>query len=675
MSNRVPLVQELISGPFDADKLDYMQRDAFMAGVPAVTDVPRLVRKIRAIAVPQEKLPVELQKRVRGGEPFYVVFGVAFSGARTLDELLLGRILLFDKLYRHQKVRAAEGMVALLLLNLAELFRAPSFLLPYTVSDEQLLHLNEVLAYNEQFALEGDKAGKIFSVVCDLSRRLRERRLFVRAFAFARNMPGDPYRDDPGQRIGADKLVRDVAPEIKGEIAKLVADETLKILELLEKTEIIRQFPDETLISYTYIDPPQPPAHAGKISHAYLIADDGRIGRFREASTEMRSWTDAYLFAKDIGFIFCPHELKPYVFLAAEKLVRERYGVRSAPTMFDYIKQHPLIESERRVLNQLSYYSSSPHDLRPKPERLVRADIPQKFSAIRSNLRGYHGPYAGNGGETITADYLTDAHLEDWLRQFESESLISSALEALLKIRLLGRRDAVRAVKTFLDNNPDFKGGAAVPIGEIKDSGPSVAYFVGDVPGVELMDLDQALESKRAIIWVDDFIGSGNQASGIVQVLFGETPSAGLREARRTTLTTEQRQALRDSKIGFVFSAGWQDGAAKLRNATEKLGLASIIEIGLRDADLPTIHDGQCITDSGKRREFIDFCAEVANHILSDTKHDESWRRERVIGYGNRGLLITFPYNTPSQSLTCLWRGGNFRNLPWKPLLPRRQKK
>ena len=72
ISNKVPLLQELISGPFDADKLDYMQRDALMAGVPAVTDVPRLVRKLRAVALPLQELPEELQNRVIASEPYYV---------------------------------------------------------------------------------------------------------------------------------------------------------------------------------------------------------------------------------------------------------------------------------------------------------------------------------------------------------------------------------------------------------------------------------------------------------------------------------------------------------------------------------------------------------------------------------------------------------------------------
>ena len=49
-------MNELVAGPFDADKLDYMTRDAMMSGVPVVVDIPRLVLKARAVRVPESEL-------------------------------------------------------------------------------------------------------------------------------------------------------------------------------------------------------------------------------------------------------------------------------------------------------------------------------------------------------------------------------------------------------------------------------------------------------------------------------------------------------------------------------------------------------------------------------------------------------------------------------------------
>src|SRR5580658_6982443 len=46
IDEQVPLLHEIITGPFDADKLDYYQRDARRAGIPSLLDISRLLQKI-----------------------------------------------------------------------------------------------------------------------------------------------------------------------------------------------------------------------------------------------------------------------------------------------------------------------------------------------------------------------------------------------------------------------------------------------------------------------------------------------------------------------------------------------------------------------------------------------------------------------------------------------------
>jgi deoxynucleoside triphosphate triphosphohydrolase SAMHD1 len=681
ISNKVPLLQELITGPFDCDKLDYMQRDALMAGVPAVTDVPRLVRKLRAVACPLEKLPEELQERVNAGEAYYVLFGLAFSGTRTLDELLLGRIMLFDKLYRHQKVRAVEGMVCLLLFNLLKVFKEPEILLPYLLTDEELLFADRAVRNKDVFEINGDSEDdkRTTDVIQELSQWLRERTLFVRAFAFAKNMPGDPYRHDPEQRVGAGNLLSDLEPTKRGQFVCMVAKEVHVILDQLGlKESVIGGVRDSTLESYIYVDPPQPPAHAGNIPRAFLVGDDGQIRRFRDTSTEMRSWADAYLFAKDIGFVFCPRKLKPYVFLAVEKILREQYKIRSSPAMFDYVKLDDKIEITKRQLQTAGYYSNLPHDLRPKANRLQKGDIPGKFRSARKALQGYSGPYVEQNSESPTTEYLADKHLEDWLQQFETESLIASACNLLSSIRLIGRRDVVSAVKEFINGNHTFQNAIIAPLGDIKDSGPSIAYFSGDIGGVEVLGLREALQKDKPIILVDDFIGSGNQAVSILESLLSEPITHDLNEGIRFSLAETEKDRLRQRNSAFIYAAGWTDGRTRLEEATKKYSLNATVYIGIADAKLPSIHDNQIFGSPNQQSEFIGKCKEIGEKLLvsdPNPKHDQVWATDHALGYGNRGLLVTFPYNTPSQTLTCLWLSGEYAGLPWQALLPRRKKK
>jgi HD superfamily phosphohydrolase len=52
-----PFMNEIISGPMDADKLDYMPRDCYMAGLPMPVDVERLLEKVQVVSLSANILP------------------------------------------------------------------------------------------------------------------------------------------------------------------------------------------------------------------------------------------------------------------------------------------------------------------------------------------------------------------------------------------------------------------------------------------------------------------------------------------------------------------------------------------------------------------------------------------------------------------------------------------
>ena len=187
--DRYPLLQELINGPFDADKLDYITRDAHMAGVPVVTDIPRLIQKVRALEIERSQLPTDVSKKVTAGHPSYIFYGVALSGGRTLDELMFGRTLLFDKIYRHQKVRATEAMVSSIIELLVSVAGDRAAIMPLLFEDDDLLDFTrEGLA--DRFKNEvSEDDWKRLAPAREIAGRLKRRELFVRAFAFAQTMP------------------------------------------------------------------------------------------------------------------------------------------------------------------------------------------------------------------------------------------------------------------------------------------------------------------------------------------------------------------------------------------------------------------------------------------------------------------------------------------------------
>ncbi len=84
---------DVISGPFDADKLDYLLRDSHFSGIRSTVDVERVFYTVRLL-------------EAADGVPRHLAMHV--SGVPTLEQLVLARMMLFPAVYHHQKVRALE---------------------------------------------------------------------------------------------------------------------------------------------------------------------------------------------------------------------------------------------------------------------------------------------------------------------------------------------------------------------------------------------------------------------------------------------------------------------------------------------------------------------------------------------------------------------------------------
>lgn len=675
ISDRVPLLHELISGPFDADKLDYMTRDAQMTGVPAVTDIPRLVQKVRAVPVGRDDLRPEIAQRVRGDQPYYVVTGIAFSGGRTVDELILSKTLQQDKLYRHHKVRAIESMVASIYQQLAAIKPDAVPMLPYRLTDHDFTTLSsarvaEVLGEEIPARATGQVA-----VALDLAARIARRDLFVRAYAFSLGMPLDPYRADPEHYAGLEKLARESGNDFprRGALIDAIVEETIAALRVC-RPELIEQYPD--LKPYLWLDPLYASPKANDSARAYLISEhagEQRVIRFQDDYAETVRWASAYLLTRDAGYIFAPEEIAPYAFVAAEKVLRRDYGIRTPQTMEIYAKQaRDDILRIKTTLEADGFYKGIAFDARPVPARLGNADIKGRVDRLCSQFSGYEGPVRG-GVVAKKASLLNPDRVLAWLQQFPTE-LGDEPLKMLEEIRLVGRHDVVAALDAFLaEDTGTFAGAALCPLGEPKDSSAVTTYWAGDHPsGHEVLMLGEALAiPDRPIIFVEDFIGSGQQSISILEGWLGVEPTVTLREVR-AALDPATAQQLKERQAAFVFAAGDPRGASALRTRTEELCLRAAVH--LMTDGVPQAFATSMTT---ARAALRDYCEKVGRALLlaPDEGHDEEWVAERALGYGNNAYLVVFGYNTPTQALSCIWKDGVFDGVPWTALFPRRPKR
>lgn len=159
-----PIVVNLVSGPLDADRMDYLLRDAYFTGVNYGTfDLDRILRLLR---------------------PHKDRIVVKESGMHAVEHYLLSRYEMYWQVYFHPVTRSSEMLLRHIFKRAAELYRegfAFQFFLPPltslfegTIGTADYLQLDEALVQTTfmQWRLEKDER------LADLCERFMERKLY-----------------------------------------------------------------------------------------------------------------------------------------------------------------------------------------------------------------------------------------------------------------------------------------------------------------------------------------------------------------------------------------------------------------------------------------------------------------------------------------------------------------
>lgn len=670
VSDEFPLLHELISGPFDADKLDYMPRDAMMTGVPVVTDIGRLIQKVRAVRIDTDHLPESLKREVEPVSNGHLVVGLAQSGGSTLDEVAVGRSLMFDKVYRHHKVRAAEAMVTAIVDAIGTRICEDLPILPLQIFDDEILNLGH--DGEVEFGAGAETNGGAVGV--DVGRRLAARDLFVRAFAFSQHLPEDPYRGEEAHRHAMDKLMRGSSKaDTRQHLVARIAQYVDKMVEL----DVV-QLPGPmtgNVSRYVWVDPPASghPDAKPDPSRAYMIGADGKPREVKQVNAEQRGWVDAYTNTHDVGYIFTPKELAVPVAVAARIACFEMFALRvpGSWTLLTKLWSGEITRLET-ALAEAGFFEELAPTLRPLTSRMRKADVNGRLDEVAARLASVQGPSIDPSelkDSTMSAD-----RVRDWVRQFGPEHE-ESALKVLESLNVLGRSETNAALASFLqsDAGAPFRGGAVVPIGQPKDGSSVVGYHAEDAARefeCAVLTLDQAASRDLPIVFVDDFIGRGSSTISILEDMLGAVATQELHEERPGDVPEALKDHLLNRPVAFVYSAGLDAGIDALRTRLSELGFQDVqeIHVGIRQTDLPTVESAL----GAAAPEFLERARVVGEQLLASTADDK--RSERTLGYGNHALLIAFPYNTPTATLTAIWERGDVDGWTWFPLLPRRKK-
>jgi HD superfamily phosphohydrolase len=450
----------LVSSQIDADKLDYLSRDAHHSGLEIGFDTDRLLARLEVLRVRADNLDgaaAELRQRAaESSEQMFYQLGIAASGFGSFEQMLIGRTFLYDRLYHHHKVRAAEAMAQRLML-IAERDRGRRFEMKeifLSVDDDTMLRLfsNEVT--------HRDLSVPSASTIA-LAKGIIDRKLLHRAFAFRGRFiaspPGlDAEKADQNRRALWGRIVKDLdglgarfslGAEIH-EVALRCCDVITGAGVDLPEIENLRSRLSEVGAEQIIVDLPGKKAEAIRILARY---PNGAI-RVPEFSFNPVKWSDAYDLQKRTGYVFCPRDVAIMVGLASKIVFLAKYGVVMAEEADGYIKAKtappswiaPLIQSQvidRAAADHLTQRRYSllrvrPEDLQVPQEWILESpDLAIKLSNnIQEHLSGgltaEHMRALGDvlaalyaftdmwfGGRDVTSELADEAELQERLRQ------------------------------------------------------------------------------------------------------------------------------------------------------------------------------------------------------------------------------------------------------------------
>lgn len=686
IDDKIPQLHEIISGPFDADKLDYFVRDAQLAGTPTVIDISRLVQKLTVRALDMHELPEEVAKTVRQIDSKYYLFGVKWSGVAVLDELHLARVLLFAKIYRHPKVIAIEQMLRAVFRTLAPLVSVDTLLhFLYQNTDDTLLGMDKGhLALSLGLDLLDAEIESQLNYVAELLSAIRYRRLWVRAYQVQRRYPVDPLERDTAQREGLIEFLEQLEHiQNREKFVTVLLDDVHRVLTMLGNRKYSRRQLDSLVMVHTL----GPTPGGTQIARAYLISSTGRPLPFREYTVNRTAWADGYLSDQPKGYFYCPAEIADAVFISIEKLIRTLHNVRLPPSAMEASKRDEgRVRQLKKRLSELQYYRDAPFDIRPASERLQMADVPGKVDAFETILAAYQEPVTepkkGNVQSPANRTML-------WLRQFDDDKHVDCALKLLQNFRMIGRKETVNALRTFIDANPAFKGCWVVPLGSLKDSGSVQTYYAVDLPSdyvAKCGTLDEVATAAAGapVVFVDDFVATGSQAEDILASGFGQINLKKPLGEERSMFSNATQDYLKSNKVAFVLTAAWDEGIHAIVQMCKKMELDASVFRLLDETHIPFIETCLAGTDAAVLDSFMTRCREIGVELLQSTESgvtgrgtdlEQTAKREgRALGYGNRGMLLATSINVPAQTLTAIWSTGKVSNVEWYPLMLRRKK-
>jgi HD superfamily phosphohydrolase len=296
---------QILNGPFDADKLDYIFRDGHYSGLPLGVDLDRLYLKTEIHTITPENAP---KKAPTFTEPMRRLV-MARPGINSLEQIVSARMNLTASLYHHHKIRACDCMLKGVFLFCRENGIRLCGRSLDTAAD--FLHLTDFGILSEHERATDPDVGEMLSNIVN-------RRTFKRALVFSMNSFRRPEYEEETDEVreeGGLNLVYKLI-DLPFEEHRALAEEIWKAAGAPgRKEEVWLDFPRRVKskdLAETFVN-------VGSLKKPVFLT----LGDF----IPIEQWSKQYLQQKWRGHVFCRPEHVPRITRAAVDVLGHKYNI------------------------------------------------------------------------------------------------------------------------------------------------------------------------------------------------------------------------------------------------------------------------------------------------------------------------------------------------------------
>ncbi len=330
---------QIINGQYDADKLDYLRRDSYTAGLALTYDIERFLHKIRIVG-----------KTDDNDKTTAMHLTIPIAGISAVEEMAFSQLMLTSYIYQHQKVLATDALVQDIvegMYNNGKL-QHPCDFLNYTDDDIFKIYDNALDADFNLSISQKKIVSQSHKTLSDIVRIVRNRDLPKRALAINFNTV-----DGVDNNNNTKYVVADIADTLKSiaELREEICSEAQIISNMLPE-----KYGGKKTIDIYDIHISVPKTSVAKdLSNAFVVNNENEFVPLNSI-VRLSDWADAFSFHKWNAYVFSRGDISPIVSIASKK-VFERHHLK-----FNNDKVFKNLKDEREIINIMNILKDYGYD-------------------------------------------------------------------------------------------------------------------------------------------------------------------------------------------------------------------------------------------------------------------------------------------------------------------------